>query len=130
MLVPPPVAYRRRRRPIKGPGVVVGPLVLVSAAYDGDASTLMLVFDRAIDVSGVVGSAIVVNDGESLYLQLAATGGAVMVDPVTVRLTLESLGDWENPGVVLDAAAGNGIVAAGDGAAWAGAVNVALPWPP
>ena len=76
-----------------------------------------------------MGWVIVVNDGESFYLQLAATGGAAMVDPVTVRLTIESLGDWENPGVVLDAAAGNGIVAAGDGAAWPGATNLALPFP-
>ena len=54
---------------------------------------------------------------------------AELVNPTTVRVALNAIGGAMTPGVHLTAGAANGIVAADDGGAWAGVVELALPWP-
>jgi hypothetical protein len=79
-----------------------------------------LTFDRAVSITGVHPAAISVNDGEF--------ADATLVSPTTVRVTLELDSD-AGPGVTLTASPDNGIVAADDGAAWAGVSDVGLPFP-
>jgi hypothetical protein len=59
----------------------------------------------------------------------AARGAAIVLGPAGIRVNLEFVEDIGGAGVVLTAGAGNGIVAVGDGAAWAGASDVELPFP-
>ena len=54
-------------------------------------------------------------------------GPPTVLDPVTVRLAMTGVDDYAGPGVVLSAAAGNGIVAADGGLPWAGVSGVELP---
>jgi hypothetical protein len=53
----------------------------------------------------------------------------VPLDPTTVQVLLEGTTDYDGPGVILTAAAANGIVAADGGAAWAGVTDLPLPLP-
>ena len=46
-----------------------------------------------------------------------------------VRVLLSGTEEYAGPGVVLTAAAGNGIVAADGGVAWAGVADLSLPFP-
>jgi len=58
---------------------------------------------------------------ESLKAELLPNG--------SVRLTLAVVGDAPGGVLTLTAAADNGIVAAGDGGAWAGVTDLLLPFP-
>jgi hypothetical protein len=103
-------------------------LVLVAATFvAGDAVTLT--FDRAIDASGVVGSAIVVDDGGDTGYRFRANGYVTMIDPQTARLEVVDVEPTSSTTTTLDASAGNGIVAVEDGGAWPGVVGLALPFP-
>jgi hypothetical protein len=133
MLTNPPAVVRRRRgrekqqaSPAPGP---VGALTLVAASYDPDAQTITLTFDRAIDVSGLVGSKIVVVDGSITAAVYGATGAVEQPDAASVVIGLFYLSDDSEPQVLLNAATGNGIVAVGDGHAWAGVTDLVLPFP-
>jgi hypothetical protein len=53
----------------------------------------------------------------------------VLVDSITVEIGLVLIGLWAGADVRLTATAPTGIVAEGDGGAWAGAVNLLLPFP-
>ena len=123
MLLPPLRQFRRNRRPARRPPAPA----LLGATYVAGTS-LTLVFDRAIDVSALVGGVILVDDGPG-GAQYEATLGAVLVDPQTVRLALIDLTGFAGPDVRLNAAAGNGIAPAGGGAAWAGVTDLLLPYP-
>jgi hypothetical protein len=129
----PPVNPRRSRRTKARPIRVtppVGALTLVSATYTAGATPeLVLTFSRAIDVSAIDGWAIAVNDGAIAGELLVATGGATMEGPAAVRLGLEAIASASGPTTVLIAEANNGIVAAGDGASWAGVTDLLLPFP-
>lgn len=103
------------------------PLTLVSAAFD-DGPNVTLAFDRAIDVTALDGAAVVVDDPVVTGVLYEATGGPVLLDPATVRITLNAIGDPSGTDVRLTAGAGNGIVAVDDGGAWAGAINLLLPF--
>ena len=135
MLLPPlPLIYRRRarrsvrRKPPAPPGPAA--LVLVSAVYtSGDPSWVTLVFDRAIDLSGLNGAAIVVNDAVETFTRWDATGVVSLLNPVTVEFTLFPIFFGPSGPLRMDASAANGIVAAGDGGAWAGVTNLLLPFP-
>jgi len=59
----------------------------------------------------------------------AGQGGATLVDPMTVQVPLDRIGDSSESGVHLFVSASSGIVASGDGAAWAGVRDLALPFP-
>jgi hypothetical protein len=129
MLIVPPAKYRRQRGRVKerqpmGPV----PLVLVSASYDSGGGFVVLQFERPIDVSGLNGSLVQLNDPASDLL-FAGTNGTVMLDASTVQIGLSMIEDADEPGVVLNVLAGNGIVVVDDGTAWAGVSELGLPFP-
>ena len=105
------------------------PLTLVSAAYDNDSVTLTLTFDRAIDIAGLVGGDVIVNDADITGNLYEATGPATLTSPTTVRIELNGVGEATGTGVRLSAGSANGIVAEDDGGTWAGVADVELPFP-
>jgi hypothetical protein len=109
----------------------VGPLTLTSAIYEGDDSPqfLTMAFDRAIDTSAMVGTAITVRDGGLNERNYKATGPVTRPDAMTVRIQLVEVGPVSGDDIELTATSSNGIVAVGDGAAWAGVTNLVLPFP-
>jgi hypothetical protein len=107
-----------------------GDLNLVSADYVVSPSlSVVLGFDRAIDISGLNGAAIVVDDGDAASESFAATGETEMLDPATVRIGLDYIGDDSDPGIYLNATDESGIVAVGDGGTWPGVTGWVLPDP-
>jgi hypothetical protein len=104
-------------------------LVLASASYDFNGPSVMLEFDRAIDIAGLDGAQISVNDGAFTGLIFAATGPAMLVDPQTVEIDLVSTGPSAGIDVRLTASAASGIVAVNDGGTWPGVMNLVLPFP-
>jgi hypothetical protein len=100
----------------------------VSAAYEeGDENAVVLTFDRAIDIAGLDGAQITVNDGVYVGSVFAATGAATMLTPASVRIVMNPIGEAEIGVVTLTASVANGIVAL-DGGTWAGAVDQVLPF--
>ena len=128
MLTIPPTGFRKRRGRTKArkttPPTV---LTLVSASYV-EGTSITLTFDREINVAGLVGSAILVND-PSNGSQFAATGSVTVIDPTTVEIGLVFVQDWSAGDISLNATAGTGIVAVDDGGTWAGVTDLALPFP-
>jgi hypothetical protein len=100
----------------------------VAAAYDPGTS-IELTFGRAIDIAGLDGSVIVIDDGSISGFRYAATLAATLLGPAVVRIELDGIEEFAGPDVRLTAGAANGIVAVGDGAMWAGVTNVELPFP-
>jgi hypothetical protein len=123
--MPREVSFRRARFPCEP---IVGPLTLVSAAYE-PGTLIELSFDRAIDIAGLDGSVIVIDDGSISGFRYAATLVATLIGPAVVRIELDGIEEFAGPDVRMTAGAANGIVAVGDGAAWAGVSNVVLPFP-
>jgi hypothetical protein len=121
----PYIARMRRVASSEAPPVV--PLMLDSAAYDPGAA-VDLTFNRAIDIAGMDPASIVVSDGDYGF-QYVGTADSALLSPTTVRVVLLGIGDWTEPGITMTASSANGIVADGDGAAWAGVTDLALPWP-
>jgi hypothetical protein len=117
---------RRKRRTIQSPPA----LMLVQAIYPTDVSgTIDLQFDRAINVDAFDGEQVIVKDGTILGAICNCAGPAELQDAQTVRLYLVNLEDYLLPNQLLSATGASGIVAADDGAAWAGVTDVALPFP-
>ena len=131
MLSFPATAFRKRRgRERRRPAAVpLGPLTLVAATYDAGVPYIELTFDRAVDVSGLDGSQVTVNDGVEAGGFFAADGAVTVISPTTVRVELSELSSSSTPSTTLTATADNGIVAADDGAAWAGVSAVGMPFP-
>jgi hypothetical protein len=132
MLLFPPSPFRKRRGQSKRTPPAPPPpatLVLVEAAYDEVAQTIRLTFDRAIDVAGLVGAQITVDDGAITGTRYEAVGTATLDGPAAVVIGLLELEPSEDPGTLLSAGAGNGIVAIDDGGTWAGVTDLALPFP-
>jgi hypothetical protein len=100
----------------------------VAASYD-PVELLVLSFNQAIDASGIVGSAIQLDDPVYAANLWAATGEIEMIDPATVRLTLIGIDDSTGTVDVLNASAGNGIVAVDGGDEWSGVSDLVLPFP-
>ncbi|HEV2296749.1 MAG TPA: hypothetical protein VGR35_23105 [Tepidisphaeraceae bacterium] len=90
--------------------------------------SVTLTFDRAIDVAGLVGSAIVVEDAGA-GLRFEATGLVTIIDPQTVRIGLGETGPSGTAENTLTASGGTGIVAVDDGGMWAGVTELVLPFP-
>ena len=134
-----PLVERARRSRRKRPGRVATPppsppgpaaLVLVSATYSHlEPAYLVLSFDRAIDIAGLDGSAIGVDDGTITSELYDGTGGASLLNATTVKIFLTDLGFTPGVVTVLNASATNGIVAVDDGGAWDGASGLTLPYP-
>jgi hypothetical protein len=129
MLTVPPPQFRPNRRAPKAKAAARPPvpvaLTLVAASYDSVALTLLLTFDRAIDISGMDGSQISVDD-QVEGNRFLAEGSPTMSDPQSVLIELTYVGPASGSLVLLNAAAGNGIVAVDDGGAWAGVVDWVL----
>jgi hypothetical protein len=119
--------HRRKRRAVASQPAPAG-LVLVSAWFD-DTGFVILGFDRAIDIAALVGSAIVVNAPIVTDFAYATTGPAALEDPATVRISVVEIGPASGDIVVLNAGAGNGIVAVDDATAWVGVSDLELPFP-
>ena len=120
-----PRRWHKRRQPL---GTPPAPLTLVAAEYE-DASSLTLTFDRAVDVSAAIVDFLAVKDGtinERLYL---GAGTPLVISPTTCRVELIDVDPFAGAGITLTADEGNGIVAADDGAEWAGVTDLALPFP-
>ena len=130
MLIVPLIPFRRRRRraAAAAPPAPPAALVLVAAIYDAGAA-VTLTFDRAIDIAGLDGSVIIVEDGVHAEYRYAGTVGATLLSPATVQIELAGVEEFVGPGIQLDAGAANGIVAVDDGGAWGGASDVELPFP-
>ncbi len=103
-------------------------LNLVGAEYVAGA-TITLTFDRAIDIAGLVGNQIVVDDGANTGVIWEAIGAATLLGPAIVRIGLTDLGGSSIADTVLDASAATGIVAVDDGGTWDGVTNLVLPFP-
>jgi hypothetical protein len=131
MLLPALRRFHRRRgyEPPQRPAVVPVALVLVGASYDYTGPTLTLVFDRAIDIDALSGSAIGVEDAQENFFRYTGDGGAELLGPATVRITLIPFDDAGGTGVRLTASGLSGIVAVDDGGTWAGVSELALPFP-
>jgi hypothetical protein len=121
----PRVAAQAATPPV--PGV---PLNLVSAQYQVDpAIVLLMVFDRAVDISAFNGAAIELDDGD-VNSQVYSGASASLVDEVTVQVTLAAEGSESNSGIYLYGTGGSGIVAVDDGGTWVGVIGLALEIPP
>ncbi len=132
MLKPTAPPFRKRRKPAEKKRPAPAPaatLTLVEAAYDEVAQTIRLTFDRAIDIAGLDGTQIVVDDGAITGTRYEAVGTATLDGPAAVVIGLLELGPSEDPGTLLSAGAGTGIVAVDDGGTWSGVTDVALPFP-
>jgi hypothetical protein len=128
MLLPPvPLIYRKRRGRTRAKRKPNFP-VLMLALYDPKVS-IVLGFDREIDVSGMDGSQIVITDGALTSSQYAATGTVTQTAPNRVRIRLNDIAHFEGTGIVLNVSAANGIVAVGGGA-WGGCTDLQLPYAP
>ena len=129
LIIPPPQFRKRRREKRTAAANATAALTLVSAAYDGDAYTLMLVFSQAISVAGVSPTQIVVYDGFGNGAYYNAANGTTLINPTTVRFDLNEIDPFTGPDTHLNASSTNGIVAVSDGAAWAGVSGLVLPFP-
>ena len=115
MVIKPMKIYRPRHRPARGARKAVppvGPLTLVAASYEPGAY-VELTFDRAIDIAGIVPSTVLLSDGDVMGFFYEGSDEAFLMGPTVLRMTV---------------GAGNGVVASGDGAAWAGVMDLELPF--
>jgi hypothetical protein len=119
-LTKPFIRRRRRRRPVT--------LTLVEATYN-DSDAVHLRFDRPVNIDSVDVTQVTINDPEFSGNTFVGTGEAVLETPTMVYVPLAVTGTATGTGVQLTASADTGIVAAGDGAAWAGVTELQLPFP-
>jgi hypothetical protein len=132
MLTPTVPLFRKRSRPAKRKAAPAPPpvaLTLVSAVYDHSTVVLTLQFDRAIDIAGLVGTAIVVNDGFYAQISLNAVGAASLIGPATLQVHMIFVGPYIPIEEKMTATAMSGIVAVDDGGTWDGVTNLTLPFP-
>lgn len=129
MLIVPKKPFLRRRtasRPKPVPPPVA--LNLIAAVYQ-DSEWIQLSFDRPIDITSLSPGQITVNDVGPSGTLWEGVGPATLIDPVTVRITLGAFDPSSGTETTLSATTATGIVASGDGGAWSGASNLALPFP-
>src|SRR3954447_26254644 len=92
--------YARRKRATIVPAPPVA--LTLTAAEFGEKSWILLTFDRGIDIAGLDGSQIIVDDGGS-NSRFAATGAAESKSPISVQIMLEQIGTTGESGVHLTA---------------------------
>ena len=131
MLLPAPPLFPRKRKPRPKARRSAPPaaLVLVSAVYDSGIPKVRLTFDRAINLGGYDGTAVVVDDEADTFNAYQGTGGAFPIGANAVDIFLVDPTVPTGPGTTLTATAANGIVAVDDGGTWAGCVSLTLPFP-
>jgi hypothetical protein len=135
MLIIPPPKFRKNRKPPEQlavtpvppppPGV---PLVLQVAIYEQYILVLQLTFDREVDVTGLVGSAIQVSDGRYNSSLYEVSGTVEVTGPGEISCPLVRIGTAGGGEALLNVAAGNGIVAVDDGGLWPAMMGVVLPY--
>jgi hypothetical protein len=127
ILPAPPNFRRRRRRPdrLNPPAA----LTLVQASYQPGVPSIRLAFDRAIDVSALAGTQIVIADGSINALRYDAQGDVTVINLSTIEIGLVDIESWAGPDVRLTASSASGIVAVDDGGTWAGVTDLLLPFP-
>lgn len=129
MIIVPTIQPRRKRAPAPVAATPPGaPLILQAATYLPDEFQLQLVFDRAIDVSGLNASAITVRDGTSNYRIMIGYGPGTQPIAEQVVADLMEGAEYTGGDVLLFATAGSGIKAVDDGGTWEGASGVELPY--
>ena len=126
MLIIPPLPARRPRKSGPPTPPIAAPVLVAASCTEGP--TLILSFDRPVDVAGLVPGLLRVDNGLLMYRYVGYQTPAVL-DPQTIEVPLTGVEDYAGPGVTLTAAAGNGIVAADGGLAWAGVGDLELPFP-
>jgi hypothetical protein len=119
---------RRKAAPTPPPPPPVA-LTLVAATYTDSPASLTLTFDQAIDIAGLVGSQISVEDQTFNGTSYQGTGGAALLNPTTVEITLTPVGPASGSDVLLTASGGTGIAAVDNEETWAGVTNQGLPFP-
>src|SRR5687768_9711165 len=118
-IVPSKPRVRRKRRVPAPSTPPPAALVLVAATYSDSPPTIRLTFGRAIDIAGLDGGQITLDDG-NFGVRYVATGPAALFDAQTVDIELAELEPFEGTGVLLTATGATGIVAVDDGGTWAG----------
>ena len=133
MLTPSVPRFQKRYMAPKGRATEAPPpplaLTLVSATYDIETESVILSFDRAVDVADFDPAAITVQDGEFAAGLFVGSGPAEVVNPTTIQVFLEQIGSPTVNDVELSATAASGIVAVDDGGTWAGVTALVLPFP-
>ena len=122
----PPV-HRKRRAATAGPAALT--LLEASFVYVGPGGALTLVFDRAIDITSFVPSAITLEDPSGSGFAFAGTGVVDTPDAQTVVVEMGSTGTAEGTLDVVNATGATGIVAVDDGGTWSGVSGLGLPYP-
>jgi hypothetical protein len=115
-----------------GPYPPPGPLVLVAAELGADPFgeyLVTLTFDRAIDVAALDPSQVTLDDAAGAGWVYAGAAIDSRPDPRTLVLNMAATDVPATAENRLNATADTGIVAADDGAAWAGVAGVGLPFP-
>ena len=134
----PPTPLKFRKPATRGRGVRFGPppplpvpLELMSAEFHivGATKHVTIYFDRAIDIAGLAGAQISVQDGSTTHRQYLATGTAVMVNDTGVDIVLVDNGAFAPDDFMMSATGSTGIVAVDDGGTWEGVLNLPLPYP-
>jgi hypothetical protein len=131
MLIPITPAFRKRRGRVKPPaaGPPPAPLTLVSAAYFPGDPSIVLTFDRAIDIAALNPGAITVDDPAESGVLYEGGGGAALAGPTAVQMFLLEIGSASGAQILLNASAANGIVAVDDGGTWPGVTGYVLNVP-
>ena len=129
MLITPPPNVRKKYGKMKPLSTVLTPpLTLVSSYYDDTVLEVYMTFDRSIDASGYQPGAFVLVDGDINNQTYVGNEYEVVLGGTTLRIQLTVMGSASGPDVELSVASGNGIVAADDGATWAGVSGLVLPF--
>ena len=130
MLLPaPPLFPRERKRKSKKRQLPSTALTLVSATY-AEATSVTLVFDRAIDITAASGAAIIVDDGSFTGSRwIGMERPPTLVNPTTVEFEISEEGPAQSAETVLTATSANGIVAVNDSGTWPGTADLELPYP-
>ena len=131
MLVPVSAAYRPRRKPARPSGLIPPPaanLSLLAADFD-PAGFLTLTFDRPVSINALSGAQIQVEDGPITATIYNGGGGAVLVEPAMVRITLVAMGAYAGTQTLLLASTHTRIAAVNDGGTWPGTAGLNLPFP-
>ena len=131
MLIRVPPKYRRKPlKPRVRPPSQAGPPVLVAAEFDVEFTGLVrLTFDRAIDISAIAGGQILVDDPVTTTTLYNCSASATLVSPEIVQMEVVAQEVSSGSVVSLTASPSNGIKSAGDGSAWAGVIDLELPFP-
>jgi hypothetical protein len=129
--IPAKRRVRRKRKqvvqPAPAPPVV---LTLVAATYQNGSLTVVMQFNKAIDISEFDGGELELDDGTFNHRSYVGGDEATLVNATTMQVSLASLFGDSEPGVFLTVGGESGIVAVDGSGEWAGCSELALPFGP